>query len=68
VDDGLSKFHEDCYLLQVMTINTPGWVGCACKKMYYAHSLVLMSALPPEVNLYETTILPNHMRSFIGRG
>jgi NAD(P)-dependent dehydrogenase (short-subunit alcohol dehydrogenase family) len=29
---------------------------------------VLMSALPPEVNLYEATILPNHMRSFIGRG
>jgi NAD(P)-dependent dehydrogenase (short-subunit alcohol dehydrogenase family) len=29
---------------------------------------VLMSTLPPEVNLYEATILPNHMRSFIGRG
>jgi NAD(P)-dependent dehydrogenase (short-subunit alcohol dehydrogenase family) len=29
---------------------------------------VLMSALPPEVNLYEATILPNNMRSFIGRG
>ncbi len=29
---------------------------------------VLMSALPPEVNLYEATILPNHMRSFISRG
>ena len=29
---------------------------------------VLMAALPPEVNLYEGTILPNHMRSFIGRG
>jgi len=29
---------------------------------------VLMCALPPEVNLYEATILPNHMRSFIGRG
>jgi NAD(P)-dependent dehydrogenase (short-subunit alcohol dehydrogenase family) len=29
---------------------------------------VLMSALPPQVNLYEATILPNHMRSFIGRG
>src|SRR5262249_39453001 len=28
----------------------------------------LMAALPPEVNLYEATILPNHMRSFIGRG
>jgi len=29
---------------------------------------VLMAALPPEVNLYEATVLPNHMRSFIGRG
>ena len=29
---------------------------------------VLMGALPGEVNLYEATILPNHMRSFIGRG
>jgi NAD(P)-dependent dehydrogenase (short-subunit alcohol dehydrogenase family) len=29
---------------------------------------VLMAALPPEVNLYEATILPNHMHSFIGRG
>ena len=29
---------------------------------------VLMVALPGEVNLYEATILPNHMRSFIGRG
>ena len=29
---------------------------------------VLMCALPAEVNLYEATILPNHMRSFIGRG
>ncbi len=29
---------------------------------------VLMAALPREVNLYEATILPNHMRSFIGRG
>jgi NAD(P)-dependent dehydrogenase (short-subunit alcohol dehydrogenase family) len=28
----------------------------------------LMAALPGEVNLYEATILPNHMRSFIGRG
>ena len=33
-----------------------------------ARVAVLMSALPPEVNLYEATILPNHMRSFIGRG
>ena len=29
---------------------------------------VLMASLPPEVNLYEATILPNSMRSFIGRG
>ena len=29
---------------------------------------VLMAALPAEVNLYEATILPNHMKSFIGRG
>jgi NAD(P)-dependent dehydrogenase (short-subunit alcohol dehydrogenase family) len=33
-----------------------------------ARVAVLMAALPPEVNLYESTILPNHMRSFIGRG
>ena len=29
---------------------------------------LLMAALPGEVNLYEATILPTHMRSFIGRG
>jgi NAD(P)-dependent dehydrogenase (short-subunit alcohol dehydrogenase family) len=29
---------------------------------------VLMASLPPEVDLYEATILPNHMRSFISRG
>jgi NAD(P)-dependent dehydrogenase (short-subunit alcohol dehydrogenase family) len=29
---------------------------------------VLMASLPPEVNLYEATILPNQMRSFISRG
>jgi NADP-dependent 3-hydroxy acid dehydrogenase YdfG len=33
-----------------------------------AKIVVLMCTLPPEVNLYEATILPNHMRSFIGRG
>ena len=33
-----------------------------------ARVAVLMCALPPEVNLYEATILPNNMRSFIGRG
>jgi len=29
---------------------------------------VLMASLPPEVNLYEATILLNHARSFISRG
>lgn len=29
---------------------------------------LLMASLPPEVNLFEATILPNHMPSFIGRG
>jgi NAD(P)-dependent dehydrogenase (short-subunit alcohol dehydrogenase family) len=33
-----------------------------------AKVVVAMCSLPPEVNLYEATILPNHMRSFIGRG
>jgi NAD(P)-dependent dehydrogenase (short-subunit alcohol dehydrogenase family) len=33
-----------------------------------ARVAVLMASLPPEVNLYEATILPNQMRSFIGRG
>jgi NAD(P)-dependent dehydrogenase (short-subunit alcohol dehydrogenase family) len=33
-----------------------------------ARIAVLMATLPPEVNLYEATILPNHMRSFISRG
>jgi NADP-dependent 3-hydroxy acid dehydrogenase YdfG len=33
-----------------------------------AKIVVLMCSLPPEVNLYEATILPNHMPSFIGRG
>jgi NAD(P)-dependent dehydrogenase (short-subunit alcohol dehydrogenase family) len=33
-----------------------------------ARVAVLMAALPPEVNLFESTILPNQMRSFIGRG
>jgi len=33
-----------------------------------ARVAVLMASLPPEVNLYEATILPNHMRSFINRG
>jgi NAD(P)-dependent dehydrogenase (short-subunit alcohol dehydrogenase family) len=35
---------------------------------HVAKVAVLMAALPQEVNLYEATILPNHMRSFIGRG
>ena len=29
---------------------------------------LLMCTLPPEVNLFEATLLPNHMTSFIGRG
>ena len=33
-----------------------------------ARVAVLMCALPAEVNLYEATILPNQMPSFIGRG
>jgi NAD(P)-dependent dehydrogenase (short-subunit alcohol dehydrogenase family) len=33
-----------------------------------ARVAVLMCALPPEVNLYEATVLPNSMKSFIGRG
>lgn len=33
-----------------------------------ARVAVLMATLPPEVNLFEATILPNHMRSFIDRG
>ena len=31
-----------------------------------AKIVVLMCSLPPEVNLYEATILPNHMRSSSG--
>lgn len=33
-----------------------------------ARIAVLMATLPDEVNLYEATILPNQMRSFISRG
>jgi NAD(P)-dependent dehydrogenase (short-subunit alcohol dehydrogenase family) len=33
-----------------------------------ARVAVLMCTLPPEVNLFEATILPNHQRSFLGRG
>jgi NAD(P)-dependent dehydrogenase (short-subunit alcohol dehydrogenase family) len=33
-----------------------------------ARVALLMAALPDEVNLYEATILPNQMKSFIGRG
>jgi NAD(P)-dependent dehydrogenase (short-subunit alcohol dehydrogenase family) len=33
-----------------------------------ARIAVLMCALPPEVNLFEATILPNHQPSFLGRG
>jgi NAD(P)-dependent dehydrogenase (short-subunit alcohol dehydrogenase family) len=33
-----------------------------------ARVAVLMATLPPEVNLFEATILPNNMTSFVGRG
>ena len=33
-----------------------------------ARIAVLMATLPDEVNLYEATILPNQMPSFIDRG
>ena len=33
-----------------------------------ARIAVLMATLPPEVNLFEATVLPNHMKSFIDRG
>jgi NAD(P)-dependent dehydrogenase (short-subunit alcohol dehydrogenase family) len=33
-----------------------------------ARVALLMCTLPPEVNLFEATILPNHQPSFIGRG
>src|SRR6516225_8370699 len=33
-----------------------------------AKVVVLMCSLPPAVNLYQAIFLPNHMRSFIGRG
>jgi NAD(P)-dependent dehydrogenase (short-subunit alcohol dehydrogenase family) len=33
-----------------------------------ARIALLMATLPPEVNLFEATILPNQMRSFIDRG
>ena len=33
-----------------------------------ARVVVLMATLPPEVNLFEATILPNRMKSFIDRG
>ncbi|MBL8548965.1 MAG: SDR family oxidoreductase [Hyphomonadaceae bacterium] len=29
---------------------------------------LVMVSLPPEVNVFEATVLPNHMKSFIGRG
>jgi hypothetical protein len=35
---------------------------------HIAKVAVPMASLPPEVNLYEATILPNHSRSFISRG
>ena len=33
-----------------------------------ARVALLMATLPPEVNLYEATLLPNTMPSFVGRG
>jgi NAD(P)-dependent dehydrogenase (short-subunit alcohol dehydrogenase family) len=33
-----------------------------------ARIAVLMCTLPPEVNMFDATILPNHQPSFIGRG
>jgi NAD(P)-dependent dehydrogenase (short-subunit alcohol dehydrogenase family) len=33
-----------------------------------ANIALLMCSLPPEVNLFNATILPNHMKSFIDRG
>lgn len=33
-----------------------------------ARIAVLMCTLPPEVNLFDATVLPNHQPSFIGRG
>jgi NAD(P)-dependent dehydrogenase (short-subunit alcohol dehydrogenase family) len=33
-----------------------------------ARVAVLMCTLPPEVNLFDATVLPNHQPSFIGRG
>jgi len=33
-----------------------------------ARVALLMATLPPEVNLFEATVLPNQMRSFISRG
>jgi NAD(P)-dependent dehydrogenase (short-subunit alcohol dehydrogenase family) len=35
---------------------------------HVARVAVLMCALPPEVNLFDATILPNHQPSFVGRG
>lgn len=35
---------------------------------HVARVALLMCTLPPEVNLFDATILPNHQPSFIGRG
>ncbi len=35
---------------------------------HVARVVLLMCTLPPEVNLFDATILPNHQPSFIGRG
>jgi hypothetical protein len=35
---------------------------------HVARVALLMCSLPPEVNLFDATILPNRQPSFIGRG
>jgi hypothetical protein len=42
-------------------------LGTATLPRFGVHH-VLMAALPPEVNLYEATISPNHLGLFIRRG
>jgi len=48
------------------TVTKFGLQGMTAEEV--AKVALLMATLPSEVNLYEATILPNHMRSFIGRG
>lgn len=35
---------------------------------HVARVVLLMCTLPPEINLFDATILPNHQPSFVGRG